>query len=63
MIARQVISLSIYQNLQHSWNEKECVGREVQERENKGISMADSCWCMKEANTILYSNYPSIKNE
>ena len=25
--------------------------------------MADSCWCMAETNTILYSNYPSIKNK
>ena len=24
--------------------------------------MADSCWCMAETNTILYSNYPPIKN-
>ena len=28
-------------------------GREVQERGNICISMADSCWCMAETNTIL----------
>ena len=27
------------------------------------ISMADSCWCMTETNTILWSNYLSIKNK
>ena len=27
------------------------------------IAMADSWWCMVETNTILQSNYPSIKNK
>ena len=26
-------------------------------------TLADSCWCMAEANMILYSNYPPIKNK
>ena len=25
--------------------------------------MANSCWCMAEANTLLWSNFPSIKNK
>ena len=25
--------------------------------------MADSCWCMAETNTILWKNYPPIKNK
>ena len=35
--------------------------REVQEGEDMGILVADSCWCMTENHKILYSNYPSIK--
>ena len=31
--------------------------------ENIRIPMADSCWCKAETNTILESNYPSIKNK
>ena len=38
-------------------------GKEVQERGDTCISMADSCSCMAEANTILWSNYPSIKKK
>jgi len=38
-------------------------GREVQEGGGICILMADSCCCMAETNTVLQSNYPSIKNE
>ena len=38
------------------------VGREVQEGGDIHIPMADSCWWMAETNTILQSNYPTIKN-
>ena len=37
-------------------------GREVQERGDTCIPMTDSCWCMAETNTILYSNSPPIKS-
>ena len=36
-------------------------GREVQEGRDVCISMADSCGCMAETNTTLYSNYPQSK--
>ena len=36
-------------------------GREVQERGHTCIPTADSCSCMAEANTILWSTYPSLK--
>ena len=36
-------------------------GREVQEGEDMGVPMADSCWCMRENHKIMKSNYPSIK--
>ena len=38
-------------------------GREVQEKEDMCILMADARCCMAETNTTLYSNYPSIKNK
>ena len=38
-------------------------GREIQEGGDVCIPMTDSCCCMAETNTILYSNYPSIKNK
>ena len=34
-----------------------------QERGHLCIAMADLCWCKAEPNTILYSNYPPIKNK
>ena len=37
--------------------------REVQQGGDICIPMADSCWCMAEAITILQSNYPPIKNK
>ena len=33
-----------------------------QEGVDLGIPMADSYWCLAETNTIMWSNYPSIKN-
>ena len=38
-------------------------GREVQEGRDIGIPMPDSCWCLAETNTILLTNYLSIKNK
>ena len=38
-------------------------GGEVQEGGGICILMADSCYCMAESNTILFSNYPSLKNK
>ena len=38
-------------------------GREVGEGGDICISMADPCCCMTETNTILQSNYPSIKKK
>ena len=38
-------------------------GGKVQERGDIGIPTVDSCSCAAEANTILYSNYPPIKNK
>ena len=35
-------------------------GRGFQEEGDVRIPVADSCWCMAEANTILKSNYPPI---
>ena len=37
-------------------------GREVQE-EDRRVPTTDSCWCMAEANTMLRSTYPPIKNK
>ena len=37
--------------------------REDQDGGDTCIPTADSCWWMAEANTILGSNFPSIKNE
>ena len=37
-------------------------GREVQDRGNVCIPVADSCGGMAESNTVLSSNHPSIKN-
>ena len=37
-------------------------GRKVQVGGDMGKPMADSCWCLVEMNTILWSNHPSIKN-
>ena len=36
------------------------VGRGVQEGKDPCMPIADSCWCMAEAITILQSNYPPI---
>ena len=36
---------------------------EVPEEGDIRIPMADSFWCVAETNTILGSNYPSIKNK
>ena len=36
-------------------------GREVQERGDVCIPVADSCWCVLETSTTLCSNYPPIK--
>ena len=38
-------------------------GEEVQEGGDICILMTDSCCCMADANTILQSNYPLIKNK
>ena len=38
-------------------------GREVQEGGGICIPMADTCRWMAETNTVLSSNYPSIKNK
>ena len=38
-------------------------GKDVQVGGNMGEPMTDSCWCLVETNTILYNNYPSIKNK
>jgi len=38
-------------------------GREVEEKGNICIAMADSCLCMAETNTTLESNYTPIKNK
>ena len=38
-------------------------GREVQEGEDIGIPLADSRWYLAETNTVLESNYTSIKNK
>ena len=38
-------------------------GREAQEGGDVCIPMADSCWCVAENNTTLYSNHPPIKNK
>ena len=38
-------------------------GRDVQVGGDLGKPMADSRWCMAETNTILWSNYPSIKKK
>ena len=35
--------------------------REVQEGGDTYVPVADSCWCMAEANTMLWSNYPPIR--
>ena len=35
-------------------------GREVREGGDKGVPMADSCWCMTENHNILESKYLSI---
>ena len=46
------------------WSIKEVgSGREVQEGGNICIPMAGSYWCMAETNTLLWSNYPPIKNK
>ena len=37
--------------------------RKVKEGGDACLPMADSCGCMTEANTILLSNFPSIKNK
>ena len=37
-------------------------GRDVQVGGDMGKPMTESCWCLVETNRILYSNYPSIKN-
>ena len=38
-------------------------GRDVQVGGDMSKSTADSCWCLVETNTTLWSNYPSIKNK
>ena len=38
-------------------------GREAQEGGDICTHMVDSCHCMAETNTILYSNCPPIKNK
>ena len=38
-------------------------GREVKKGGDLCIPMADSCCCKAETNTVLYSNYPPIKNK
>ena len=38
-------------------------GREIEGGGDTCIPVTDSCWCIVEANTILWSNFPSIKNE
>ena len=49
----------LYDNLE-GWDEEE-YGREIQKGVDICTPMADSCWCLAETNTILESNYPSIK--
>ena len=38
-------------------------GRKFLEGGNIYTSMADSCWCLAETNTIVWNNYPSIKKK
>ena len=38
-------------------------GREVQKIGDRCIPMANLCWYMAETNTIIYSDYPPIKNK
>ena len=38
-------------------------GKDVQVGGYMGEPMTDLCWCLLETNTILYNNYPSIKNK
>ena len=45
------LKLGLCNNLE-GWDEKED-GKEVQERGDICIPMADSCWCLAETNTIL----------
>ena len=42
------------------WDGEGC-GSDVQEGGDIGVPVADSCRCLTETNTILYSTYPSIK--
>ena len=51
----------------HCYHQKGCGregdGRGVQEGGDTCVPMADSCWCMAKAITILQSKYPLIKNK
>ena len=38
-------------------------GRDAQVGGDMGTPMADACWCLVDTNTVLWSNYPSIKNK
>ena len=38
-------------------------GKEVRGGRDICIPMADSCWCLEETNTVLWSNLSSIKNK
>ena len=38
-------------------------GRKVNKGGDRSIPTADWSWCMAEVNTIMQSNYPSIKNK
>ena len=49
-------------NILEGWDGEEG-GRDVHVEGDMGKPMADSCWCLVETNTILKSNYPSIKNK
>ena len=39
------------------------IGREAEKVRHICVSMTDLCWCMAETKTILWSNYPPIKNK
>ena len=54
------LKLGLGNNLE--WWDEEEGGREGQDGEDFAISMADSCWCLAETNTITIKYDSSIKN-
>ena len=45
------------------WDRRGGPRRDAQEGGDICILMADSCYCLAETNTTLYSNYPPVKNK